>query len=550
MRRTQPYLLLAALTFLSSLLAAAPPARAADTRADAEGLLERALAEVERGDVGAAVALLEPARDWTDAPEPLLAALGGLYLETGRPEDAHAVLEPLARREDANPAVLYNAGRAAIATRRFDEGLGYLERSVALEPDTPAARVLGLLWGLEGRIRDAYGLLLPWARNHPEDTEVRMAAALAAIQLRRAPEAEELLSDLPQSDPTVRFLWGHLLLLKGEPHGAVSTLRTVLEDSAAAEPLRADARRILAQAYLDIGEARSAVDLLSGKVAGPGTALLLAKAQYQAGELEPALETLRPFAEPLPGSTADRSDPRLPLVFEILREYGRWLVAAGRAEQAIQYLEIASEIEPQDRQTWQALGQALAASGRQEEARVALERFQQLAVEEGPETERVNRARARQQDPTAGELDRAQRLMAQGQPERALEVVRSELSLAPENLWARLLESRLLLHLERPAEALEAARQALHLAPESPDAFYQRGAVQLSLGDLEPAAADLRRALELAPDHVPALSDLAVLLLVRGERDDARRLLERVLELRPGDPQATETLARIAGGGS
>lgn len=550
MRRTPPLPLLAALTLLASLLGGAPPAGAAESPADAEALLERARVELEGGDVEAAIALLEPARDWADAPAPLLAVLGGLYLESGRPEDAHAVLEPLARREDANPAVLYNAGRAAVAIGRFDDGLGYLERSVGLEPDTPAARVLGLLWGLEGRIRDAYSLLLPWARSHPEDTEVRRAAALAALQLRRASEAEELLSDLPQSDPTVRFLWGHLLLVKGDPHGAISTLRAVLGDAEAAEPLQADARRILAQAYLEVGEARSAVELLEGKVTGAGTALLLARAQHQTGEMEPAIETLRPFAEPLPTSTVDRSDPRLPLAFEILREYGRWLVSAGRAEEAIPYLRSATEIDPEEKLVWQALGQALAASERPEEARQALERFQQLAREEGPESERINQARARQEDPTASELDRAQRLMAQGLTERALEVVRGEISLAPEDLRARLLESRLLLHLERPAEALEAARQALRLAPESPDAFYQRGTAHVALGEIEPAEADLRRALQLAPDHVPALSDLAVVLLVQGERDEARRLLERVLELRPGDPQATETLARISGAAS
>ena len=49
---------------------------------------------------------------------PLLSLVGALYLEVGRPKDALAVLKPLADPEDSQPAVLYNAGRAAVMAGR------------------------------------------------------------------------------------------------------------------------------------------------------------------------------------------------------------------------------------------------------------------------------------------------------------------------------------------------------------------------------------------------------------------------------------------------
>ncbi|HUF78450.1 MAG TPA: tetratricopeptide repeat protein [Thermoanaerobaculia bacterium] len=557
MRRT---VLLPAIVLAVPLLTgvAAPPAAAQTPETapsaapapdpEAVRLVQRAMAEVEQGKLAAAIAVLEPVRYEPTTPAQALALLGALYLETRRAEDAYAVLAPLARREDANAAVLYNAGRAALVTERIEEGIAYLERSVALEPTTPAARELGLLRGFQGQAREAYRLLVPWARSNPEDGDVRRAAALAALRLKRVPEAEELLSGLPQDDPGTRFLWGHLLLLQGDPQGAVAALRPLLDEPELSEPLRADARRVLAEAYLEVGEARSTVEILEGHAAGPSTALTLARAWYQSGEAEKAIETLRPFAEPLLGSELVRTDPRWPVVAEILREYGRWLLATGRGGDSVQYLRAAAELEPEEKQAWQSLGQALAATGDAEGAKAALAKFQELAEAAGSETEQVARLRERREDPTASELDRARRLLAQGDPASALEVVSAEISLAPDDPRPYLLASRILLLLERPQDAFAAVERALGLAPDSADAIYQRGTVQVALGAVEQGEADLRHALALAPDHVPALNDLAVVLLVRGERQEARRLLERVLELRPGEPEATATLERLEGG--
>ena len=529
-----------------------PPAGldAQEAGRDPAAALAAAVEAVGTGDLEGAVGLLEPFRGREDAPEALLATLGALYLEMERPEEALAVLAPLAEREDAGAAVLYNAGRAALAAGEVARGEAFLERSVELESGTPAARELGLLRGVQKRYREAYRLLRPWALAHPEDVEARRAAALTAIQLRRPSEAEELLSGLTQSEPQTSLLWGRLLLLQGQPQAARAMLEPLVGPEGTAGPeVEADARRVLAETYLEIGESERAIELLDGRTVGdPVGSLTLARARYQSGEVEAALDTLRPYAARLPEVGLDPENPRFGLATSIAREYGRWLVNAGRHGEALPYLRLVTEADPEAKDSWKALGQALAATGEREAAREALGRFQELSRREGSESERVDRARLERRDPTARALRRAGELLAEGRPEEALETVRSEREIAPGDVRLPIVESRVLLVLERPEEALRTAQEAVTMAPGSADALYQRGAAYLALGRFGEARRDLERSLELEAGHLAAMNDLAVLLLLQGERAEARRLLERILELQPDDPQAARTLERLESG--
>ncbi|MFP3942144.1 MAG: tetratricopeptide repeat protein [Acidobacteriota bacterium] len=506
--------------------------------------VQEALQAAGEGDLEGAISRLEELNQEGDVPPFVPATLGALYVEAEQPERALDVLEPLASGEDADPAALYNAGRAALAVGRIRDAVSYLQRSVERQPGTPAARELGLLQGAVGNYREAYALLRPWVQSHPDDREARRAAALCAIQLQRLPEAEELLSDLSQTEPATGLLWGRLLLLKGEPHAAIGVLQPLLGD--APETVGNDIRHTLAEAYLDVGQSDQAVSVLEDRTGeDPESSLLLAQALYQGGSLERALETLQPFAETVLEAGMDPENPNLQLAGDVTREYGRWLLSAGRNEEAVPYLRLATEAEPREKEAWQALGQALAATGDREEAQEALARFQELSQAEGSETAQVNRERQDREDPTARELRRARELLSQDRPEAALELLQEERGLNPDDPRPWLLESRVLVVLERPEEALDAAEQAVRLAPESPDPYYQRGTVHLAREDFQAAETDLRRALEIAPGHVPALNDLAVLLIVQGERAEAERLLERVLEIRPEDAQARQTLERL-----
>lgn len=514
---------------------------------EARQALDRAFEALGQGDLQTAIDELEALRASGDAPEPVLGTLGALYFEVGDAEQALEILQPLADSEDAGAAVLYNAGRAALVLGELERAQRYLERSLELESGTPAARELGILKGGQQRYGQAFQLLRPWVAEHPDDTEARRAAALCAVMLGRVADAEDLLGELPQDDPGTRLLWGRLLLLKGEPQGALSTLETLLSE--APPEIEPDVRRALGEVYLELGQAEDALDVLEGKVPiSAANGLLIARAKYQNGNLEEALQILGPFAERLPEVGIDRENPLSGLATGISRDYGRWLVNAGRHEEALPYLRLATEAQPDDKQAWKALGQALAATGDREQARQALAKFQELAAGEGSESERVDRARADRADPTLRGLRRARQLLEDDQPEQALEVLRAEQKMSPDDLRPRLLEARVLLILGRNEEALQAAEEALQMAPDHPDARYQRGVALLALERFDAAEQDLRAAIRAAPQHVAAMNDLAVLLTLQGERQEARQLLERVLELRPDDPRANENLERLRGG--
>lgn len=528
--------------------AARPEARPAKTPEEvaAEARFSRAREQLADGDVEAAVATLEPFRQDPRTPPPVLGLLGALYLQLGRSEDALAVLAPLADSPEADPAALYNAGRAALAVGRSATAQAYLRRSVELESGTPASRELGLLDARQGNCQEAYPLLVPWARVDPQDLAVRKAAAGCAIQLERAPEAESLLSDLPQSEPDVRLLWGRLLLLREDAHGALATLRPLLAEGTP-EPIEVGARLTMAEAHVALGESDRAVELLAGREAGePEVALTLARARHRGGDLEGALGILEPIAAPIPEAGTELPTGLTPdLAGEIATDYGRMLLAASRFEEALPYLTRATELRPDDRGAWQGLGQALAALGRDEDAREAMERFDRLARTEPPPGLGDIQAEGGPEDPTGQALREAIRLLREDRGEEALDVLRREIEIRPEDVRPRLLEARILLALGSPEAALEAVERAVKMAPNSADAHYQRGAVQMALHHSGQAEAELRRALELSPEHTAAMADLGVLLMAQGKNYEARRLFERILELRPGDPVATRHLETL-----
>ncbi len=503
--------------------------------------------KIERNDLAGAIADLESVRaSRSDAPAQVDAILGALYVEVGRNQEALDLLEALITKNTANPAVFYNAGRAALNVGNVQLADRYLTRAVRSAPSSPAARELGLLRGQLGQIPDSYALLNRWVADHPDDREARLAAAAGAVQLQRPLEAETLLSDLPAQDLGVRLLWGRTLLLKGDPYGAIGYLEPLLED--APEVMQSDVRGTLVEAYNLIGDSESAVALLDGKNGDdPKMSLSLAIALYRNGNLERAIATLGPHAEGLlaqgTGGSAAVLDRRLRS--GIALEYGRFLVGAGRAAEGLPYLELAVSERPDSQTAWQSLGQALAASGDKEGAQRALERFQAMA-QSRPDS--ADAAAEDLSDPTGKVLRDAIESLGTD-PERALERIRSEAAIAPQDPRPRLYEARALLLLERSDEALPIAQELAESlqgrgAIEA-DALYLVGSAQMAQGKVEPAEAALRRALQIVPDHTGVMSDLAVILMSKNQNEEAKGLLRRVLELRPGDPLASQNLGLI-----
>ncbi|HWN43024.1 MAG TPA: tetratricopeptide repeat protein [Thermoanaerobaculia bacterium] len=532
-------------TLIAVLILALP--LAAEAQQPAGELQQRfvqARQKYEAQDYKGVVDLLEPYKADSKVPTPFLTLLGGAYIELGRFQEAQAILDPIAAGETAGPPLLFNAARAALALKQEAKGEAYLQRAAAKSPQSIATRALGLRYGRQGKVLDAYKLLRPWAKDHPEDQEARLAAAFCAVELGRGPEEiEELLSGLPQDLPQVRVLRARFLLSQGDPRGAIAMLAPL--EAAPPKEVEHDLRWTLGEARVQVGEAAGAVAVLEGHVGDdPELALLLAQAHQQTGSPEKVLVTLKPFVDRLPNPSGSDTATRA-LYASIALEHARALVAGGRWAEALPVLEKAAALDESSPTIWQVYGQALAGAGRREEAQKALARFQELSKAAAGSGR--NKPKQPGQEPTDVALSEAARLSAAGQADKALEVIRREREVATDDLRLRFMEVQLLLILKRFDEASKAAEETLKVAPGNADALYQRGAVNLALNKRAEAERDFRQALAVLPEHLAALNDLAVLLIAEGRKPEARELLQKVLSLRPDDPMAKANLQSLEG---
>lgn len=303
--------------------AAPSPAQAAPPAPEAAGpAVERvraALALRERGDLAGAIAALEPARREPDPPAVVIDALGALYLEAGRAADALAVLAPRTEGPGADPVVLFNAARAALALDRPGDAERWLRASVAEAPVSRAALLLWELLDAGERHREAAEALRPLAEG----------TAAAAVE-----------RDDPDLAAEIALRFGRSLAAAGDPAAAAAPLERYVRlrpddesgwrrlGEALLEAERYDeAREALARAQ-ELAERDRAADLerRAEEAAGEGGFdrwMGEAAERRAAGDLQGSLAALREAVRSAP------RDPR-PRMLEI-----RLLVTLGRTAEAL-----------------------------------------------------------------------------------------------------------------------------------------------------------------------------------------------------------------------
>jgi tetratricopeptide (TPR) repeat protein len=191
-------------------------------------------------------------------------------------------------------------------------------------------------------------------------------------------------------------------------------------------------------------------------------------------------------------------------------------LASRQPEAAVKMARAALAVAPRMGTAWVALGQALKAAGRGDEA----ERAYQQAI------------RLDGMNPLArmglGEL-----MLATGRAQIA--ITEFELALRRQSALVPALMGlgNALASLGRNDEALRHYEQALALRPRLPEAEFALGFVLARMGKLKEAERRYRRALAARPDFAAAWVNLGSLLREQGREVYAEAALQRAVELRP-----------------
>jgi tetratricopeptide (TPR) repeat protein len=191
-------------------------------------------------------------------------------------------------------------------------------------------------------------------------------------------------------------------------------------------------------------------------------------------------------------------------------------LASRQTDAAVKMATAAVTAAPRMGAAWVALGQALKAAGRNEEAERA---YQEAIRLDGMDAlARVG----------LGELK-----LANGFPQEAIREFELALRRRPALVAAHMSLGNALACMGRNAEALERYEQALALRPRLPEAEFAAGFVLAWLGKAKEAETRYRWALALRPDFAAAWMNLGRLLREEGREAYAEAALLRAVELRP-----------------
>lgn len=244
---------------------------------------------------------------------------------------------------------------------------------------------------------------------------------------------------------------------------------------------------------------------------------LLGFARLQLGEVEAAIPALEEAVRLRPG------------VPERLNTLAQAYEAAGRPPAAIEPLyREALAVQPAAAEIRVNFGRFLEAQGRLDEA---LAQYRQAAAE--------NPWLA----PAHYNLGTA--LLRLGDAQVAARHLQEAITLEPDHADA--LVNLGILHASQGdlAQAGALFQRAVDAAPDDPNALSNLGTYHLQRGAAAEAAAVLQRAVDANPQHADAQANLALALFQLGDADGARRHAEVALRLNPGHQTARQVLAAL-----
>lgn len=129
------------------------------------------------------------------------------------------------------------------------------------------------------------------------------------------------------------------------------------------------------------------------------------------------------------------------------------------------------------------------------------------------------------------DVETAWKLIAQGQRDQAVTLLRELIQAEPRNADARLLLGSVLMEGGQRSESIAQLREAVKLLPASAEAHNALGEAYNTFGELSEARPEFARAVELDPRHAQAQANLGDVLVQLGESDAAVPHLDQAIRL-------------------
>ncbi len=253
-----------------------------------------------------------------------------------------------------------------------------------------------------------------------------------------------------------------------------------------------------------------------------------ASVHYNLGYTYTALE--RPDDAKAEYEKAIALEPANPQMEPAYRNLGMTLLAKDPAA-AIDPLERAAELQPQDAQAKWLLGTALERSGKL-----------------GPAIEQFEAARKLDDHDVRINASLAYALLSAGRFAEAEAAYRTTLALNPEGATLRQAHLGLansLVEQKKLAEAVPELAAYLELAPNDTAVRIERASALVDLGKDDDALAELDRAAAAGPETLEALKLRSQIYWERKRYDDAIPVLEKAVALAPHDANMADRLGRV-----
>lgn len=192
--------------------------------------------------------------------------------------------------------------------------------------------------------------------------------------------------------------------------------------------------------------------------------------------------------------------------WDALYNKGVILSILGRHEEALEILDKALEIMPNDGKAWYNRGNVLAALGRSVEADEAYNKATEIWKEN---------------------YYKGNFLASSGRYEAALKAYDKAIEIKPDDSGVWYKKGLAFSNLGRYKEALEAYNKSIEIEPDYDNAWYFKGVTLDDLGRYEEAIKACNKAIEINPDNVGAWNTKGFVLNKLGRKDEAKKAFKR-----------------------